>query len=198
VVPGETKTEDFLLNWINWLIWLVPLAVSLLAIGLWVLTLVGLPGNWGLLIVAATTAYFAPSDQPLDVSVTVVVGMGIVAIVGEALEFAASALGVNKLGGSKKGSAMALVGSIVGAIAGMILGVPIPVVGSLIAAVVFGCFGAFGGAILGEHWDGKDWPEALKIGWGAFWGRLIGTVLKTLCGTVLLVTLLVSVWTTYL
>jgi uncharacterized protein len=181
----------------GWFLWIVPVLVSVLAIGLWVLTLVGLPGNWGLLLVAAITAYLVPPDRPLDVSLTVVVGMGIVAIIGEALEFAASAMGVNKLGGSKKGSAMALVGSIVGALAGMILGVPIPIIGSLVAAIVFGCFGAFGGAILGEHWDGKEWPEALKIGWGAFWGRLFGTVLKTLCGTVLLVTLLVSVWTTY-
>lgn len=173
----------------------MPVLVSLVAFGCWVLTLIGMPGNWGLVIVAGLGFYFAAPESALHVSLTVVIVMIVVAGIGEILEFVASSLGVNKLGGSKKGAMLAVVGSIAGAIAGMILGVPIPIIGSLVAAVVFGCFGAFGGAILGERWDGKEWEEAIKIGWGAFWGRLFGTVLKTLCGTILLIAVLVSIWT---
>lgn len=173
----------------------MPVIITLVSLACWILTLIGMPGNWGLVILATLGFYFVDPDSSSHVSFPIWIGMLIVAGVGEILEFAASSLGVNKLGGSKKGAILAVVGSIIGAIAGMILGVPIPIVGSLVAAVVFGCFGAFGGAILGERWDGKEWDDAIKIGWGALWGRLFGTVLKTLCGTILLIAVVVSVWT---
>ncbi|MFN7876910.1 MAG: DUF456 family protein [Pirellula sp.] len=183
------------MNWLAWLEWLLPAIITLISLACWILTLIGMPGNWGLVIVAGLGFFFANPESPLHVTLPIWIGMLLVAAVGEILEFAASSIGVNKLGGSKKGAMLAVVGSIVGAVAGIILGVPIPIVGSLVAAVVFGCFGAFGGAILGERWDGKEWEEAIKIGWGAFWGRLFGTVLKTLCGTILLIAVVVSVWT---
>lgn len=183
------------MNWLTWFEWLLPALLSLVALVCWVLTLIGMPGNWGLVIVAGLAFYFAAPESAFHVSLPVWIGMLVVAGIGEILEFAASSLGVNKLGGSKKGAMLAVVGSILGAIVGMILGVPIPIIGSLVAAVVFGCFGAFGGAVLGERWDGKEWEEAIKIGWGAFWGRLFGTILKTLCGTILLIAVVVSVWT---
>lgn len=139
--------------------------------------------------------FFLKPESGSYVSLTVLATMLSIAIIGEILEFAASSLGVNRLGGSKKGGILAVVGSVIGAIVGIFIGIPIPIVGSLVAAVLFGCCGAFAGAIVGEYWDGKDWDDAIKIGWGAFWGRFFGTILKTLCGTILLVILIVSVWT---
>ena len=183
------------MNWLAWVGWLLPVIVTVFSLLCWVLTLIGMPGNWGLVAIALLCSLLASPDNSLHFSFSIVVAMLIVAIVGELLEFAASSLGVNKLGGSKKGGLLAIAGSVVGAIIGIVVGVPIPIVGSLVAAVVFGCFGAFGGAILGERWDGKEWEQAIKIGWGAFWGRLLGTVLKTLCGTILLIAAQISVWT---
>jgi uncharacterized protein YqgC (DUF456 family) len=181
-------------NYLSWLTPLIPISLSLLAAGSWVLTLLGLPGNWGLLGIAVLTAYFTPQATYFDVSsTTVLLTLGL-ASAGEVVEFIAGAAGVNQLGGSRKGSVLALSGSVVGAIVGIFVGVPVPIVGSLIAAVLFGGLGAFAGAVAGERWDGKDWNLAMKIGWGALFGKLLGTLLKSICGTVMLVLLLVSFW----
>jgi uncharacterized protein len=181
-------------NYFSWLTPLIPISLSVLAVASWVLTLLGLPGNWGLLGIAALTAYFTPDATYFDVSsTTVLLTLGL-ATLGEVVEFIAGAAGVNQLGGSRKGSALALAGSVVGAIVGIFVGVPVPIVGSLIAAVLFGGVGAFAGAVAGERWDGKEWDLAIKIGWGALFGKLLGTLLKSICGTIMLVLLLVSFW----
>jgi uncharacterized protein YqgC (DUF456 family) len=180
-------------NYLNWLAPLLPITLSLLAVGSWVLTLLGLPGNWGLLAIAAIAAYFIP-ETSYDVSgMTVLLALGL-ATAGEVIEFLAGAAGVNQLGGSRKGSTLALAGSVIGAIVGIFVGVPVPIVGSLIAAVLFGGIGAFAGAVAGERWDGKEWDLAIRIGWGALFGKLLGTLLKSICGTIMLVLLLVSFW----
>ena len=178
----------------NWILWFLPVVLSLLAVACWILTMVGMPGNWGLVLIGVGAAYFANDGHALNVEMIPLVSIIVLAALGEVIEFFAGAMGVNQLGGSKKGGTLALIGSVVGALAGMFFGIPIPVVGSLVAAVLFGGLGAFGGAVAGERWDGKEWPLAIQIGWGALWGKLLGTLLKSVCGTVLLAILLVSLW----
>jgi len=158
-------------------------------------TLLGLPGNWGLVLVAGMLAYFAPDSMHVGIQLPTMLTLLTMAIAGEVIEFVAGAAGVNQLGGSRQGTVLAVVGSIVGAIAGMFVGVPVPIVGSLIAAVAFGGLGAFGGAVAGERWVGKEWDVSIRIGWGALWGKLLGTLLKTICGTAMMVLLLYAVWT---
>ena len=123
-----------------------------------------------------------------------IIAMGALAIIGEVLEFVAGALGVNRLGGTKRGGALSVLGSILGAILGVFVGVPVPFVGSLIAALLFGGLGAFGGAVIGERWAGKEWNECIQIGWGALCGKLLGTILKTICGTAMMILLVYAVW----
>lgn len=158
-------------------------------------TLLGLPGNWGLVLAAGMLAYFAPDSMHVGIQLPTMLTLLTMAIAGEVVEFVAGAAGVNQLGGSRQGTVLAVVGSIVGAIAGMFVGVPVPIVGSLIAAVVFGGLGAFGGAVAGERWAGKEWDVSIRIGWGALWGKLLGTLLKSICGTAMMVLLLYAVWT---
>ena len=74
----------------------------------------------------------------------------VLAAVGEIVELVASALGVSKQGGSRRSAAMALLGSIGGGTLGVFIGIPIPLVGSAVAAVFFAGLGAMAGAILGE------------------------------------------------
>jgi uncharacterized protein YqgC (DUF456 family) len=148
----------------------------------WSLNLFGLPGNW--LIVATTILYVWLTSGP-DAGglrwtiVGVVLGLG---ILGEVVEFAASAAGVKRVGGSRAGAALALFGSVVGALIGVFVGVPIPVVGSLVAALLFAGLGALGGAMLGELMVGRSLEHSWTVGQAAFWGRLLGTVAKTLIG----------------
>lgn len=177
------------------MIWLVVVLLSLLAFGFWTLTLLGMPGNWGLLALAAGVAYFAPGEHSIGVEIVALGSIFALAVVGEIVEFFAGAAGVNQLGGSRKGTVLALVGSIVGAVVGLFVGTPIPIVGNVIAALFFGGLGAFGGAVAGERWDGKEWDVAVRIGWGALWGKLLGTLLKAICGTVALAILLLALWT---
>ena len=69
------------------LLWAFLLVVILL-VG-WALTLLGLPGNW--LIVVAVTAYVlvVPAESPIGVGWGVAVALVLLATVGEVLEFLA-------------------------------------------------------------------------------------------------------------
>ena len=169
--------------------------ISLLASILWIATLLGLPGNWGLAILAIAMAYFVNDSAHIDIHSPTVAAIVLLAIAGEVAEFVAGAAGVKQLGGSRRGGALAILGSVVGAVAGVFIGVPVPIVGSLIAAVLFGGIGAFGGAVAGERWSGKEWDASIRIGWGALWGKLLGTLLKTICGTAMLALVLYAIWT---
>ena len=169
--------------------------ISLAASVLWIGTLLGLPGNWGLALLAVALAYLVNDSVHIDIHSPTVAAIVLLAITGEVAEFVAGAAGVKQLGGSRRGSALAILGSVVGAVAGVFIGVPVPIVGSLIAAVLFGGVGAFGGAVAGERWSGKEWDASIRIGWGALWGKLLGTLLKTICGTAMLALVLYAVWT---
>ncbi|MEO8494979.1 MAG: DUF456 domain-containing protein [Planctomycetota bacterium] len=160
------------------------------AFACWALNVIGLPGNWLVVAVAAIYAYFMPDERRLDISLWTVVGLLALAALGEAIEFLAGALGASKAGGSKRGAALALVGSLIGGIAGIF--VPIPVVGQIVGPIVCAGLGALVGAVLGEQWKGRDLETSLNIGHAAFWGRLIGTLGKILVGCVMLMLIIIS------
>ncbi|QDT15617.1 DUF456 family protein [Alienimonas californiensis] len=162
----------------------------LLAAFCWASTLFTLPGNWAVLALAAAWAYFMPKDEYGWGfgwgTVAVLAGL---ALIGEALEFAAGAAGAKKEGGSRRGMALSILGAMVGSLAGAAVGVPVPVVGPLIGAVGGGAAGAFAGAYLGETWKGRHSRDAVQIGKGALIGRLVGTGGKLACGAVMVAVL---------
>ena len=162
------------------------LLVLVLLIG-WMLTLLGGPGNWLMVVAAALYAWLVPKDAALTIGWGVAIALLVMAAVGEILEFLAGALGAAKGGGSKRGAALALIGSMVGGVAGLFVGVPIPVLGPVIAAFLFAGLGAFAGAVLGELWKGRSLDQSLDVGKAAFWGRILGTMAKTLVGSVMVV-----------
>jgi uncharacterized protein YqgC (DUF456 family) len=148
-------------DWVYYLWALVLVAGS--AIG-WLLNLVALPGNWVVLGGAALFAWLLPATPEHGVGwKTVVVLLGL-AIVGEVVEFLASAAGAARQGASRRAIALSMLGAIVGSILGLGIGAPIPIVGPLIMAVLGGAAGAFAGAYVGEVWKGRDEPVA----WDAF------------------------------
>lgn len=149
------------------------------------LTVLGLPGNWMMVAAAAIYAFAVAPHLRTDFGWPVVLAMVILAAFGELLEFIAGALGVARGGGSRRGVVMALVGSVVGAIVGMVVGLPIPIVGSILAALLFASVGAMAGAMLGEHSAGRELAHSWRVGKAAFWGRLFGTVAKTLVGAIM-------------
>jgi uncharacterized protein YqgC (DUF456 family) len=165
--------------------WACVLVIVLL-VG-WILNVFGLPGNWTSFGAVAIYAYVIPPDHRVWVSWWVVVAVLVLAILGEMVETFASAAGAAKMGGSRRGAVLAIIGSFVGGIAGVFIGFPIPVVGSLIAVILFASVGALGGAMLGEYWKGRDWDTTWRVGEAAFWGRLLGTVGKIALGSVIVV-----------
>ncbi|MFO0924001.1 MAG: DUF456 domain-containing protein [Pirellulales bacterium] len=169
--------------------------VTLIALASLVATFLGLPGNWVIVVTAVLAYAILPQEWIAFVPAWSLLFLSVVGLVGEGIEFGASALGVGKLGGSKRSAALAIVGSLVGAIAGMFVGLPVPVVGSLIASVLCAGVGACVGAVLGERWKGKDWDGSVQVGVAAFWGKLAGTLGKSFCGAVMAAVLIVLAWT---
>ena len=151
----------------------------------WVLTVLGMPGNWLMVMATATYAYFVPADSSAAMGWKVVVALAVLASLGEILELLAAAAGTVRAGGSRRGAALALLGSIIGGLLGIVIGLPIPLVGSLLAVLFFAGLGAAAGAILGEISAGKNMATSWRISKAAFWGRLAGTLGKMLVGAVM-------------
>lgn len=156
---------------VSW-IWAVLLVV---AAGLvWLLNLLSLPGNWAMVAMLTLYVWLGPSDGRMSAGLAALVVAFCLAILGEVVELIAGAMGAKRAGASRRSTFFALIGSTVGAITGAVVGVPIPAVGSIIAAVLFGGIGACLGAMYGEWTDGKPWKDSWAVGHAAFWGRTFG------------------------
>jgi uncharacterized protein YqgC (DUF456 family) len=173
---------------ITFLLVLLLIAVLLAS---WVLTLLGMPGNWLMVAATATYAYLTPAESAASIGWKVVAVLFVLAALGEIIELLAGAMGAAKAGGSKRGAVLALLGSIIGGIVGVIIGMPIPLAGPILAALLFAACGAMTGAIFGEIWAGRNLDASWQIGKAAFLGRLAGTLGKMLIGAVM-VTIVVA------
>lgn len=176
------------------LYWTYYISLILIALAGLALNLLGLPGLW--LMVIGHIAYGWLTGWTI-VSWQSILAVGLLACLAELLEFLAGAAGSKSAGGSKRSVVGAVTGGIVGGIVFTPM-IPIPIVGTVLGA----CIGAFAGAAILEASKQGAEPELRgeyfgrlgKVGWGAFKGRLYGTVLKTLVGVAMLV---VMIWTAF-
>jgi uncharacterized protein YqgC (DUF456 family) len=176
---------DFDVDWTAWNYYLwASFLVASCGIA-WLLNLVALPGNWIIVGAAALFTAFMPEDAERGLTWMTVIVLAVLAILGEAIEFAAGAAGAARQGASRRAIALSMIGAMIGSIVGLSVGVPIPVVGSLVMALFGGAAGAFAGAYLGEAWKGRGEPERTAAGRGAFFGRIWGTVGKLAVGAVM-------------
>ncbi|MCM2371408.1 DUF456 domain-containing protein [Aporhodopirellula aestuarii] len=166
---------------------IVLIAVSLVVVcsAAWLTNLVALPGNWLAVLAMGLYAWLGPESGRAQVGLVAVGAAFVAGLVGELIEFAAGAVGASRAGASRRGTIMAVAGSVVGAIVGGIIGLPIPVLGPVLAALLFGGMGATAGAMLAEWHDGKSWRDNWRIGRAAFWGRTTGVVGKMIAGLVI-------------
>ena len=128
----------------------------------------GLPGNF---IILGASVLYGWYGGFREITVRVIIILVVLALAGELIEFLLGILGAKKYESSNR----AVVGSIVFGIMGGIMGAPF-FFG--IGAVI----GAFAGAILMELTQGKKMDDAIKSGWGAFLGRVAGTISKGAVG----------------
>ncbi|MFL5577942.1 MAG: DUF456 family protein [Gemmatimonadaceae bacterium] len=136
----------------------------------------GLPGTWLMLAAAVGFNALTGSDRIGVVSLVVV---GVLAFVGELLEFSLAGRYTRKYGGSRRASWGAILGGIVGAF----VGVPVPLVGSMIGAFV----GSFVGALVAEYTRSASAGTATRVATGALLGRVVAAAMKVGVGFVMAV-----------
>ena len=174
------------------ILYLAALCLVFTAVFCWFLVLLGIPGLW---IMVATTGVYAllvPHDSSLAIHWLTVGCLAGVAALAEVVEMVASMLGVAKVGGSRRGALLSLLGSMIGGLAGAFVGLPATIVGSVLAMIFCAALGAFLGAIVGETWKGRGAGESLRIGRAAFVARLVGTLAKVLFGSVMVVVVVMA------
>lgn len=171
----------------SWVYYLWAIALVLACCVGWLTTLLSLPGNWIIVGLAALFAWLLPITGGRGIGWKTVAVLAGLAVVGEIVEFVASAAGAAKQGASKRGVALSMIGAVIGSILGLTVGLPIPILGSFVMALLGGAAGAFFGAYLGEAWKGRAHEERVAAGRGAFSGRIWGTVGKLAVGAIMLV-----------
>jgi uncharacterized protein len=132
----------------------------------------GLPGNF---VILGASMLFGWYGGFQEITVKIIIILIVLALAGELIEFLLGIAGSKKYESSNR----AIVGSIIFGIIGAVLGAPFFFgVGAVVGAFA----GAFAGAIIVELSQGKNMDEALKSGWGAFIGRVAGTISKGAVG----------------
>ena len=139
------------------LIW--TLSVILVVVGLAGVVLPALPGT---VLIFAGLLLAAWADGFVRVGIGTIVALGILTVATYFVDVATMALGMKRLGTTRR----AMAGAAIGTIAGLFFGLP----GLII--------GPFAGAILGELTANRDLGRAGRAGIAAWIGFLVGTVVK--------------------
>lgn len=148
-----------MLDFIFW-----SLTCVLMIVGLAGTVLPLLPGQ--IIVMAAAVLHYFTLGAENSPGWTGYILMAVLLALSYLLEYAASALGTKKFGGSKAGMAGALIGGIVGIFFGFIGIIAGPILGALFAELVIA---------------GREWRESGKAATGAFIGFLLGMVGKFGC-----------------
>ena len=148
------------------------------------LTFIGLPGNWLLVVMALIVTLIGKLGSFGWNHFFIVLGL---AVVGEIVESALGLVVVARKGGTRWG----VLGSLAGGFGGVVLGAAIiPPIGSL----VLGFVGAFAGAVAGEYFRSQQTEEALRIGFWSFVGRAMAIMGKALAGLGIVWIMITRTW----
>jgi uncharacterized protein YqgC (DUF456 family) len=136
-----------------------------------VMIALGLPGLW---VMLASAVVYNITTHTEAISWVTLVGITVLALIAEYIEFTMSAKYARKYGGSRRAGW----GAMIGGIAGTIIGVPVPIVGPLIGAFA----GSFVGALIGELTVGSSKSDSARVATGALIGRAVATAMKMAVG----------------
>jgi len=157
----------------------ILLAILIIVNLFWLLlALLGLPGNWLIVLSTALFAWWRWDDDVF--SIYCLAAIIILAALGEIFEFLGAAAGSKKAGGSLRASVGALFGGIAGAVVGTFT-IPIPFLGTLIGAAG----GAFAGSSLMELSKGKSLETSTHVGAHAGLGQIKGILSKITVGFII-------------
>jgi uncharacterized protein YqgC (DUF456 family) len=144
-------------NSVTLLLWM--LGVALVLIGFVGIVMPALPGH---ILIFAGLLLAAWADHFTRVAPWTLAVIGIIGATSYAVDFMAAAVGVKRLGASRR----AMIGATLGTLAGLVFGLPGIVVGPFV------------GALLGELTVQRDWRRAGCAGIAAWIGFAIGTAVK--------------------
>jgi uncharacterized protein len=161
----------------------VPLLILILVV-LFSLVLIpfGLPGLWLMIVSALIHALLYAGS----IGWGTLIGVTVLAIVAEVLEFTLAGKYTKKYGGSSRATWGAIIGGFVGAV----VGVPVPVIGSIIGAFV----GTFAGALIAELSRGTTSRDAARAAKGALVGRVVAAAMKMAFGIAIAVWVIWVAW----
>ncbi len=131
------------------------------------------PAIPGLILMFAGAWLLGYAGDYTIIGTNTLIFLGIVTVVGTAMDYVAGMLGAKFTGASKT----AIWGALIGGIIGAFFSIPGLLLGPLL------------GATIGEFWARKDLWTAGKVGIGTFIGFIIGVVAKIGCALVILITL---------
>ncbi len=178
----------------DWLFIAAVLSFALLGGVCVLLVVLSVPGTWMMLglalVMELTGAFTMAGERDAVFGWTAIIISFALALVGEAIEFGAGALGAKTGGGTKRGMAGAIIGGFLGALLVTFL-LPIPLVGTLIGALV----GTFAGAVIAEVSGQSPMTVAgsMRPAIGATLGRVLGTVGKVAIAFVIWVLLVAAI-----
>jgi uncharacterized protein YqgC (DUF456 family) len=162
---------------------------TVLGAGCVFLVMLGLPGTWILILLAAGLqigdGYWRSGDVHTFSWWTLGAATAL-ALVGELVEFVAGVAGAKKAGASRRGMVGALVGGVAGAIVGAAL---LAGIGAIPGGFVGSALGAIVGELSHPH---MTLESSLKPAGGAAVGRLAGTLMKLAIALVVWVGLAVA------
>jgi uncharacterized protein len=139
-----------------------------------------LPGTW---LVFAGTLLYAWGTNFQVISIGYLILFGVLASLAWGIDYLASLLTAKKYGTSKYG----LIGSVLLGIIGLIIfNIPGLIIGQLL------------GVILGELYFGKKMQSAVKSGMVVFVGYLIGSTIKIILSSVIVVIFYIKVLSIYM
>jgi uncharacterized protein YqgC (DUF456 family) len=157
--------------------------LAVVLVGALVLVPLGLPGLW---IIAGAALAYNPLVGEERVGLVTIVGVFLLAVAAEVVEFLLAGRFARRYGGSRRAGWGAIIGGIVGAI----VGVPVPIVGPMLGAFV----GSFAGALIAELTRGTSGGPATRVATGALLGRVAAVAAKVAAGCAMAAWLMVAAW----
>ena len=147
------------------------------------LTAVRLPGTWLIVLASGLCGWLTQWQRVTVTILLVLVGL---AVVGEAIELLASMVTAKKAGASRQAAWGGLLGGILGM---FIFSIPVPIIGTIVGAIL----GCFCGALIGEYLARKKLDQSAKVGLFSAVGFVLGMAAKLAIAFALSAILLTSV-----
>lgn len=148
---------------------LVNVLCSVMILGGVIMTIVGLPGNFIIVLTGLAYGYYDHFEHVDYAIIAIVFG---VFIISEIFDFGAGLIGAKQGKASQRSMLAAVFGTVLGGIWGTAI---LPLVGSVLGALL----GAFVITALAEYTKVKNAEQAKRVAISVLKGQIVGMILKT-------------------